>query len=101
MSHRLPLPPATLAAFCEQHGIRSLSLFGSLLRGTHGPDSDIDLLVEFEPERTPGLLGIATLEAELSALLGGRAVDLRTAQDLSRHFRDEVLRTAELQYARH
>lgn len=62
------------------------------------PASDIDLLVEFEPGKEPGLIGMGQLEAELSSLLG-RRVDLRTAQDLSRYFRDEVLRTAEVQYA--
>lgn len=66
---------------------------------TARPDSDIDLLVEFEPGWEPGLLGLATMEAELAALLGGKKVDLRTPQDLSRHFRDRVLRTAEVQYA--
>jgi hypothetical protein len=59
----------------------------------------VDLLVEFEPDQEPGLLGLAGIEEELSALMGGRPVDLRTAQDLSRHFRDEVVRTAEMQYA--
>jgi predicted nucleotidyltransferase len=66
-----------------------------VLAGTARPESDIDLLVEFEPGQAPGLLGLAALEAELSALLGGQRVDLRTAQDLSQHFRDQVLRTAE------
>ena len=100
MGNRLPLPQAQLAAFCERNGIRSLSLFGSMLKGSAGPESDIDLLVEFDPEHIPGLLGVATMESELSALLGGRVVDLRTAQDLSQYFRNEVLQTAELQYAR-
>ena len=62
-------------------------------------DSDIDLLVEFEPGREPGLLGLAAMEAELTRLLGGKKVDLRTAQDLSRHIRDHVVSTAEVQYA--
>ena len=100
MNPKLKLGPATLARFCEQHHIRSLSLFGSQLNGTAGPDSDIDLLVEFEPDHIPGLLGIAGMEIELSELLAGRKVDLRTAGDLSRYFRDQVVRTAELQYAR-
>jgi len=90
---------AALAVLCRRHHIRRLSLFGSVLKGTARPDSDIDLLVEFEPGRSPGLLGIARIEAELSALVGGRRVDLRTAQDLSRHFRAEVVSTAEVQYA--
>lgn len=88
-----------LAEFCRRNGIRRLSLFGSRLKGTAGPDSDVDLLVEFEPDRIPGLLGIAQMEIELSEMLGGKRVDLRTAEDLSRYFRDEVVRSAELQYA--
>ena len=100
MNPKLKLDPATLARFCEQHHIRNLSLFGSQLNGTAGPDSDIDLLVEFEPDHIPGLLGIAGMEIELSELMAGRKVDLRTAGDLSRYFRDQVVRTAELQYAR-
>ena len=68
--------------------------------GTARPDSDIDLLVEFEPGQVPGLLALANMEIELSELLGGRRVDLRTAEDLSRDFREEVVRTAEVQYAR-
>ena len=78
-----------LDAFCRAHGIRRLGLFGSALRGQLRPDSDIDLLVEFKPNRTPGLLGIAQLELELAELLS-RPVDLRTLGDLSRYFRDEV-----------
>ena len=100
MRKRLNLDEAILARFCEQHHIRRLALFGSQIKGTAGPDSDIDLLVEFEPEHIPGLLGIAGMELELSDMLGGRKVDLRTAGDLSRYFRDEVVRTAEVQYAR-
>ena len=89
-----------LAPICRRHRICKLSLFGSRLKGTARPDSDVDLLVEFEPNAVPGLLGIAAMELELSTLLGGRKVDLRTAQDLSRYFRDEVVRTAEVQYER-
>ena len=90
---------AALAALCRRHRIRRISLFGSVLKGTARPDSDVDLLVEFEPDAIPGLLGLAAIEMELSDLLGGRRVDLRTAQELSRHFRDEVVRTAQVQYA--
>ena len=96
----LNLDAATISRFCERHSICRLSLFGSHHKGTATPDSDIDLLVEFQPGRVPGLLGIAGMEIELSALLGDRKVDLRTAADLSRYFRDEVVRTAALQYAR-
>lgn len=91
--------PTALAAICRKHGIRRLSLFGSVLKKTDRPDSDIDLLVEFEPGATPGLFALAAIEAELSSLLGGRHVDLRTAQDLSAYFRSEVLRQALVQYA--
>ena len=75
-----------------------MSLFGSILKRTARPDSDVDLLVEFEADARPTLLDMAQMEIERSQLLGGRKVDLRTAQDLSRHFRDEVVRTAEPQY---
>jgi predicted nucleotidyltransferase len=92
------LDEATLARFCEQHRICRLALFGSQLKGTAGPDSDIDLLVEFSSEARPTLLDMAQIEIELSRALGGRKVDLRTPQDLSRYFRDEVVRTAEVQY---
>jgi predicted nucleotidyltransferase len=90
----LAIAEEQLARFCRKRHIRRLALFGSTPR----PDSDIDLLVEFEPGQEPGLLGLASMEAELTALLG-KKVDLRTPQDLSRYFRDEVLRSAEVQYA--
>ena len=89
---------AALASLCRRRQIRRLSLFGSVLKGNAGPDSDIDLLVEFSPEAKPSFLDLAEIEDELSVLLGGRRVDLRTAEDLSRYFRDEVLREAEVQY---
>jgi predicted nucleotidyltransferase len=95
----LAIAEEQLAQFCRKRHIRRLSLFGSRLTGTAGPDSDIDLLVEFEPGSEPGLLGLASMEAELGAMLGPNKVDLRTPHDLSRHFRDQVLRTAEVQYA--
>ena len=95
----LPISDEQLAAFCQRHHIRRISLFGSTLKGTARPDSDIDLLVEFEPDEEPGFLGLAGMEEELSSLLGERRVDLRTPEDLSRYFRDEVLRTAEVLYA--
>lgn len=88
-----------LKAFCERYGIRRLALFGSVLRDDFSPTSDIDVLVEFEPGRVPGLLGIARMERELSTLFGGRKVDLRTPEDLSRYFRQHVLQEAEVQYA--
>jgi predicted nucleotidyltransferase len=99
MPERLFQDQNALAGLCRRHGIRRLSLFGSTLKGTARPDSDVDLLVEFVPGSEPGLLGLAEIEARLSALLGGRRVDLRTPADLSRHFRDEVVNTAAAQYA--
>ncbi len=96
---RLAIAEDQLEQFCRNQHIRRLSLFGSALAGTMRPDSDIDLLVEFEPGREPGLLGLAAMEAELASMLGGKKVDLRTPQDLSRYFRDQVLRMAEVQYA--
>jgi len=98
MDARLPIAPETLAAVCQRHRIRKLSLFGSRLKGTARPDSDIDLLVEFEAESGTTFFDMARIEIELSALMGGGRVDLRTAGDLSRYFRDEVVRTAEPQY---
>jgi predicted nucleotidyltransferase len=99
MSPRLPIEREALAEFCRRHHIRRLSLFGSVLKGTARRDSDIDLLVEFEPGKEPGLLALAGMELELSQRLGGRRIDLRTPEELSRYFRDDVLRTAEVQYA--
>jgi uncharacterized protein len=92
-----PDAPA-LAGFCRRNGIRRLSLFGSRLKGTETANSDIDLLVEFEDGRVPGLMALAGMEIELSEMLGGKKVDLRTPNDLSRYFRDEVVRGALLQY---
>lgn len=97
MPHPIFSDPGALAVLCRRHHIRRLSLFGSTLNGINRPDSDVDLLVEFEPDAKPGLLAMAKIEIEWSPT-PGRKVDLRTAQDLSRYFRDGVVRTAELQY---
>ena len=75
-----------------------MAIFGSALRDDFGPESDIDMLVEFQPNRVPGLLGIAGLEMELAELFDGRKVDLRTPEDLSPYFRQAVLAIAEDQY---
>ncbi len=98
MAHSVFRDHDALAAICRRYHIRRLSLFGSTLKGSERPDSDVDLLVEFQPDAKPSLLTMARIEIELSPLLGGRKVDLRTAQDLSRYFRDEVIRAAETQY---
>ncbi len=78
-----------LAALCRRHGICKLSLFGSELKGTARPDSDIDLLVEFEDSTRPSLFDMAQIEIELSVLLGGRRADLRTAAELTRIFHQD------------
>jgi predicted nucleotidyltransferase len=98
MSGQVRVDSGKLAELCSRYRIRKLSLFGSTLKGTARPDSDVDLLVEFESGSRTTLFDMAQIEIELSQLLGGRKVDLRTAEDLSRHFRDEVVRTAEPQY---
>ena len=98
MPDRLFTDRTALASLCRRRQIRRLSLFGSALKGTARPESDVDLLVEFSPGAKPSLLDVAAIEQELSTLLAGRRVDLRTAEDLSRYFRDEVLREAEVQY---
>ena len=94
----IEIPKDTIADFCRRYHIRKLSLFGSALRDDFRPDSDIDFLVEFEPGQVVGLIRLAGMEIELSEILG-RKVDLRTPADLSRYFRQEVLASAEIQYA--
>lgn len=92
-------PGEPLREFCRRHHIRRLSLFGSVLRDDFGPDSDVDVLVEFEEGRAPGLIRLAGMELELSEMLGGRKVDMNTPRCLSRYFRDRVTQEAEVQYA--
>ncbi len=99
MSLQMTVSRERIATFCREHGIRRLAIFGSALRDDFRPDSDIDVLVEFEPDHIPGLLGIARLERELSSLFEGRKVDLRTPEDLSRYFHQSVMEEAEVQYA--
>ena len=97
---RLPIEfdEEQLAAFCQGNQIRTLSVFGSALREDFGPDSDVDILVEFDDDAVVTLLDMARMEIELSEMIG-RQVDLRTPQELSRYFRDEVLATAVVRYA--
>lgn len=95
---QVPVDDVSLAALCRRHHIRKLSFFGSATRRDFSPQSDIDILVEFLPGQDPGFFTLATIEAELSVLLDGRTVDLRTPLDLSRHFREQVLREAESHY---
>jgi len=89
----ISIPSERIAQFCGRHHIRRLALFGSVLRHDFRPESDVDVLVEFEPGTRIGLLGLEGLQIELSGILG-RKVDLNTAGFLSRSFRDEVLREA-------
>ena len=91
------IPKERIAAFCRRHPIRKLSLFGSVLRDDFRPESDVDVLVEFEPGASAGFFSLAEMELELTDLMK-RRVDLRTPAELSRYFRDEVLKEAEVQY---
>jgi predicted nucleotidyltransferase len=99
LSKKVKVDKGRLGEFCRQRHIARLSFFGSVLRDDFTPDSDIDVLVDFEAGHVPGFLRVAQIERELSVLLGNRKVDLRTVQDLSRYFRNEVLAAAEVQYA--
>lgn len=97
MPSRISVDHAGLAAFCQRHHISRLALFGSVLRDDFRPNSDVDVLVEFEPGHVPGF-SFVTVQDELSELLG-RRVDLHTPASLSRHIRDDVVREAEICYA--
>ena len=96
MSPRLTIDRERISEFCRRHHIRRLALFGSALRADFGPSSDVDVLVEFEPDHVPGL-AFFTMQQELSTLLG-RPVDLNTPGFLSRYFRESVLEEAEPLY---
>jgi predicted nucleotidyltransferase len=89
-----------IADFCEKNQIRKFAFYGSVLRDDFGPESDIDVLVELEPNHTIGLFKMAQMEIDLSEVMGGRKVDLRTPQDLSKYFRDKVIAEAVVQYER-
>ena len=97
MVSKLHIPYDVLAELCERHHIRRLAVFGSILRDDFGPESDVDVLVEFEPGHVPGFIGMAAIELEMSHILG-RKVDLRTPAELSRYFRRQVLEEAEVVY---
>jgi len=88
-----------IAEFCRRHHIRKLSLFGSVLREDFGADSDVDVLVEFEAGHVPGLIRLCQMEEELSRVFGGRKVDIVTPKFLNRRIREQVLASAEVQYA--
>lgn len=97
MPQHLMIPKQQIADFCRRHRIQKLAVFGSVLREDFHEDSDIDVLVEFAPGTRVGLIRLAGIEIELSDILG-RTVDLRTPEDLSRYFRDDVIREAQVHY---
>ena len=100
MNEQIAIDKDRVADFCRRHHITRLAVFGSALRDDFGPESDVDVLVTFEPDHVPSFFRLFDMEEELSALFGGRKVDLRTPEDLSRYFRDRVAAEAEMQYAR-
>ena len=95
---RIDVSRKSLASFCRKNRINKLALFGSVLREDFGPDSDVDVLVEFDPGHVPGFFSLCCMEQELGQLFDGRNVDLRTPEDLSRYFREDVLKSAQVQY---
>lgn len=100
MPARIAVDEERIAAFCRRHHITKLAFFGSVLSDDFGPDSDVDVLVEFEEGHVPGFFGLIGMQDELAGLLGVEEVDMHTAEGLSRHFRDEVVASAEVQYAK-
>jgi predicted nucleotidyltransferase len=95
---RIPIDQDAIRAFCVRHGVRRLALYGSVLRSDFTETSDVDVLVEFHPGRAPGYFGLSAMQDELCRMFG-RRVDLRTPGELSRYFREDVVRQAETQYA--
>ena len=96
--HNITFDGETLEKFCCENGIKKLSLFGSVLRDDFGPESDIDMLVEFLPGEVVTYIDMAGFEIELTEIFGGMKVDLRTPAELSRYFRDNVMAEAETMY---
>lgn len=94
---QIDIPREKIAGFCRRNHILKLSLFGSVLRDDFGPDSDVDVLAEFEPGHVPGFITLAGMEIELGEIIG-RKVDMNTPDCLSPYFRDEVIKTAETEY---
>src|SRR5438270_11437895 len=95
---QMPLPDAEVADFCRRHRIKKFAVFGSVLRADFRPDSDLDVLVEFEVGHVPGLIRLAAMELELSKIVGGRKVDMNTRLTLGRFFREQVTAEAETIY---
>jgi predicted nucleotidyltransferase len=99
LSRNITVPEEKIAAFCRRNFIRKLSFFGSALRNDFNPHSDVDVLVEFLPDAHIGFFELYDMEQELSAILGGRRVEINTPNSLSKYFRDKVIATAEVHYA--
>ncbi|HEX9018269.1 MAG TPA: nucleotidyltransferase family protein [Anaerolineaceae bacterium] len=97
-TQKISIPDTQLAEFCQRNHIRMLSFFGSVLSDAFGPESDVDILVEFESGHTPGL-SLIRMQDELSHILGGRKVDLVTPKFLNKRIRDKVMAEAAVQYA--
>lgn len=97
MNEKIEIPKEKIASFCRRHHIRRLALYGSVLRDDFRPDSDVDVLVEFEPDARVGLIALAGMEIELSSIFG-REAEMHTIKGLNPHFRDEVLNTAKVEY---
>ena len=100
MGSKVPVSREKVAQFCRRHMIRKLSLFGSVLRDDFRADSDVDVLVEFEPGAVVGFFELYDMEQELSQLLNGCQVEINTPGSLSKYFRDRVLDEAEVQYVK-
>ena len=100
MTPQIAIDQEKIEEFCRRNHVRKLSLFGSVLRPDFRPDSDVDVLVEFESGKGVGFFGLGHMEGELSDLLGGRKVDLRTPGELSGYFREEVVSSALVKYAK-
>ena len=99
MPAHLEVDRERLAELCRKYGIRKFALFGSVLRDDVGPSSDIDVPVDFEPDRVPGFFGLHRIESEIARLFGGRTIDLLTYRSLNPFVRERVLAEAEVQYA--
>ena len=98
MNNELAIDREKIRRFCERHHIVRLAIFGSALRDDFGADSDVDILVDFVPGHIPGFFRLIEMEEDLSGLFAGRKVDMRTPEDLSRYFRDQVVAGAQVQY---
>lgn len=100
MNKNIVIAKEKIRDFCERHHINRLAIFGSALRDDFSAESDVDVLVDFEPGHVPGFFRLFEMQEELSTLFSGRKIDMRTPEDLSRYFREKVIATAQVQYVR-